>query len=288
MAPRLWKMLVALTLSGTTFAAEKHGASPRPRRRLASDGGDCPAGETELRMDIYNGRVRDADPNFFYGESDAYCVMKVRGEEQSTRVSSTFLDNNNPPFMEFYHFGCQPHDAAIDFQCFDWDRRQDHEVVFTGETLRAWPASNEQFRWDDRDEPKYHFNVVLAYDGDGDSATSSSSSKSTREGDLTIGIVGLVVVFLLGLACGGCLLYKKRGPKGLPTTAAAEVVGMEMAEVVVIDRDAQRSAAKLATAPPASASFASAQSEAADVDHAIALVAEAEQREAQPQSPTVV
>ncbi|KAH8048684.1 sulfuric ester hydrolase [Aureococcus anophagefferens] len=44
-------------------------------------------------------------------------------------------------------------DAAIDFQCFDWDRRQDHEVVFTGETLRAWPASNEQFRWDDRDEP---------------------------------------------------------------------------------------------------------------------------------------
>ena len=75
-----------------------------------------------------------------------YCVMKVRGEEQSTRVSSTFLDNNNPPFMEFYHFGCQPHNAAIDFQCFDWDRRQDHEVVFTGETLRAWPASNEQFR----------------------------------------------------------------------------------------------------------------------------------------------
>ena len=217
-----------------------------------------------------------------------YCVMKVRGEEQSTRVSSTFLDNNNPPFMEFYHFGCQPHDAAIDFQCFDWDRRQDHEVVFTGETLRAWPASNEQFRWDDRDEPKYHFNVVLAYDGDGDSATSSSSSKSTREGDLTIGIVGLVVVFLLGLACGGCLLYKKRGPKGLPTTAAAEVVGMEMAEVVVIDRDAQRSAAKLASAPPASASFASAQSEAAEVDRAIALVAEAEQREAQPQSPTVV
>merc|ERR1719271_2087466 len=196
-------------------------------------------------MDIYNGRVRDADPNFFYGESDAYCVMKVRGEEQSTRVSSTFLDNNNPPFMEFYHFGCQPHDAAIDFQCFDWDRRQDHEVVFTGETLRAWPASNEQFRWDDADEPKYHFNVVLAYDGGGDSATSSSSSKSTREGDLTIGIVGL-------------------------------------------DRDAQRSAAKLASAPPASASFASAQSEAAEVDRAIALVAEAEQREAQPQSPTVV
>ena len=71
MPPRLWKMLVALTLSGTTFAAEKHGASPRPRRRLASEGGDCPAGETELRMDIYNGRVRDADPNFFYGESDA-------------------------------------------------------------------------------------------------------------------------------------------------------------------------------------------------------------------------
>ena len=71
MAPRLWKMLVALTLSGTTFAAEKHGASPRPRRHLASEGGDCPAGETELRMDIYNGRVRDADPNFFYGESDA-------------------------------------------------------------------------------------------------------------------------------------------------------------------------------------------------------------------------
>ncbi|KAH8055194.1 sulfuric ester hydrolase [Aureococcus anophagefferens] len=126
-------------------------------------------------------------------EPASYCVMKVRGEEQSTRVSSTFLDNNNPPFMEFYHFGCQPRDAAIDFQCFDWDRRQDHEVVFTGETLRAWPASNEQFRWDDRDEPKYHFNVVLAYDGDGDSATSSSSSKSTREGDLTIGIVGLLV-----------------------------------------------------------------------------------------------
>ncbi|KAH8066892.1 sulfuric ester hydrolase [Aureococcus anophagefferens] len=94
--------------------------------------------------------------------SEQYCVMKVRGEEQSTRVSSTFLDNNNPPFMEFYHFGCQPHDAAIDFQCFDWDRRQDHEVVFTGETLNAWPASNEQFRWDDRDEPKYHFNVALA------------------------------------------------------------------------------------------------------------------------------
>jgi hypothetical protein len=63
---------------------------------------------------------------------------------------------------------------------------------------------------------------------------------------------------------------------------------MEMAEVVVIDRDAQRSGAKLASAPPASASFASARSEAADVDRAIALVAEAEQREAHPQSPTVV
>ena len=37
----------------------------------------CDSGKTELRMDLYTGSVRDADPYFWYGESDA-CGAGVR------------------------------------------------------------------------------------------------------------------------------------------------------------------------------------------------------------------
>lgn len=90
--------------------------APRP-----SDG--CAAGTADLRVDLYDGVVRDADPTddgtTWGGDSDAYCVLYV-GSSHAV-FSGLFYDSNAPVFNEFFAFSCQPIDARIHLECFDYD-----------------------------------------------------------------------------------------------------------------------------------------------------------------------
>ena len=57
----------------------------------------------------------------------------------------------------------------------------EHEAVYTAASLAEWPPSDEAFRWQDATNGDYHFDVVLAYDGAGDSAAPVGSS-SKKDG----------------------------------------------------------------------------------------------------------
>ena len=178
----------------------------------------------------------------------------------SVLFRNTFLDANEPHFMEFYHFGCVRRNAPIDFVCYDWDSWQtmdEHEAVYTAASLAEWPPSDEVFRWQDATNGDYHFDVVLAYDGAGDSpAPVGSSSKKgggARVGPVAIALV--IVGFLVGALSALCCCFgAAHRNKEVPTSPATEVTGVELADVVVLAPagadDKQPSAPPLRTATP--------------------------------------
>ena len=78
----------------------------------------CPAGLVDLRVDLYDGLVRDKDPEWWEGLSDPYCEISTTDRTFETGI---YLENNAPVYNEFYEFGCQRKDSALRLKCYDWD-----------------------------------------------------------------------------------------------------------------------------------------------------------------------
>lgn len=154
----------------------------------------------------------------------------------------------------FFEFGCHTPDSIFTMVCYDWDPNKAvvraGEEVFIADPLIEWPASGEKQKLIDNEDSRFTFTYKFVYGSNlnADGATedddvmivpapapSPSKKKKDESGiDLGLAIGILVAAIILAFCCGAaCCIARRR--KDAPV---AEVDGMEMAEVTVIESKA--------------------------------------------------
>mmetsp|Transcript_21681 Transcript_21681/g.64975 ORF Transcript_21681/g.64975 Transcript_21681/m.64975 type:complete len:245 (+) Transcript_21681:190-924(+) len=206
----------------------------------------CEAGKQDLHVFLYDGSVRDMDPSFFDGQSDAFCLLSVESDERTEFLSDIRLNSNNPEFNMFFEFGCHPVDSLFEMTCYDWDpdnfEVDDAEVVFAANAVATWPESGVRSRLVDATAPIYFFDYKMIYgsDLDADGLPSSGKKKKSSGRELTdaiaiaVGACLVALAFALGVFC--CRRRAKQAP------APPEVVGVELADVEAVTSAPTRTA----------------------------------------------
>ena len=153
----------------------------------------------------------------------------------------------------FFEFGCHTKDSIFTMVCYDWEPNQavvrNGEEVFIADPLIEWPRSGEKQNLIDNEDSRFTFTHKFVYgsnlNADGATedddvpirpAVSTSSKKKKDESGIDLGLaIGiLVAAIILAFCCGAaCCIARRR--KDAPV---AEVDGMEMAEVTVIESKA--------------------------------------------------
>ena len=196
----------------------------------------CAAGSFDLRIDLYDGVVRDADS---FGDSDAYCQFAL-GDE-AAKFSGLFIDSNVPVFNEFFDFSCHRENTRISVVCYDYDTFDADDLIFEAR-VDAWPPAGVKTRWYDGDDEAFFFDVALHYGGhqhmhhgdhamgddEVDGADGARRRNRARRFVVALGVVIAAAAFLCGAVA--CRVTKGRA------RAAHDVDGveLEMAESVTV------------------------------------------------------
>ena len=163
----------------------------------------------------------------------------------------------------FFEFGCHEVDSIFTMVCYDWDPQQPvvraGEEVFIADPVTQWPKSGVKQTLVDNLDTKFTFTYKFVYGSNlnADGATEDDDvpivrgdpvSKKKKSGsgiDLGLAIGVLIAAVILAFCCGAaCCVYRRR--KGDPV---AEVNGMEMGEVTVIE-SAPEATVKAVEVPP--------------------------------------
>ena len=207
----------------------------------------------DLRIDLYDGNVRDED---VHSDSDAYCLLTVANV---TQMSAVVLETENPTFEEFFMFGCTEVDAFVDLTCFDWDPDflvyNPDELVFHTSVLH-WPVEGVKARWYDSYDPQYWVDVDFTYSVPDPSPAPTSAAPTPTTGPTSIpaaataaaaaaddddGAASASAMFVFvaglflfgGIFSGSVIAYRLRQKEDI-IAEATEVGGVELAEVVAV------------------------------------------------------
>lgn len=205
-------------------------------------GEECPGGHANLRIDLYDGVVRDADTDDWWeldwGDSDAYCVLYV--DEASEKFTGLFINSNTPVYNEFMDFSCQRTDAGIRLNCYDRDEWSNDDPIFST-YVNDWPPSGVKTRWYDEVTETFYFDVALIY-GHGvaphhgrdfyeDDDQDDDQDEEKRNRVRSAGFFFLMVMLIASFCCGAAFVQTQRRKKREPNF---EVTGVEMAAAVDI------------------------------------------------------
>jgi len=205
-------------------------------------GEECPGGHANLRIDLYDGVVRDADTDDWWeldwGDSDAYCVLYV--DEASEKFTGLFINSNTPVYNEFMDFSCQRTDAGIRLNCYDRDEWSNDDPIFST-YVNDWPPSGVKTRWYDEVTETFYFDVALIY-GHGvaphhgrdfyeDDDQDDDQDEEKRNRVRSAGLFFLMIMLIASFCCGAAFVQTQRRKNREPNF---EVTGVEMAAAVDI------------------------------------------------------